>query len=125
MAPQTRADGVKIDPISMIVVMIAAMNGQTEFSGTGSRKSGSASMPVETMISLRSTRSPVPYGRPPGFSQSGVRPVTQMGWEKFHDGGGERVAHSSVDASQGLSGAVTGRRSARITLPMKSRKLSA
>src|SRR5207253_6025109 len=101
--PHTTAHGLKIDQISMIVVAMAAQNGQIEFRGEASRASGLADASVVTTTSRRSVRNPVATGRISRVSQSRLDPRTTGMRAKLYGGAGEDVAHSSVAAFHGLS----------------------
>ena len=101
--PQMTAQGENIDQTSMTEVANAAQNGQTELRAEDSRACGNASTTLVTKSSRRSTRKPEATASAPGVDQSGLRSSTTGIKQKFGEGGGELVAHSSVGAFQGLS----------------------
>src|SRR3954470_3248326 len=123
--PQTTAHGVKIEPIKNIVVAIAVSSGQMLGSGDASRVCGSAPATELSSTSRRSTLRPATTRRLPASAHSGSRCVTTGIREKLYGGGGELVAHSSVEAPQGLSTASSPRRRLRITLTISTAKLAA
>jgi hypothetical protein len=100
--PQITAQGEKIDQISMIEVAIADQNGQTESRGEDSLASGKASTTLVTKSSRRSVRKPAAVERSLTSSDSGFRERTTGMRLKLYGGGGEVVAHSSVEAPQGF-----------------------
>ena len=67
--PHTTAHGLKIDQISMIVVAIAAQNGQIEFRGEASRASGLAEASVPSIGGV-GWRSKLLLSPPDVFSES-------------------------------------------------------
>ena len=75
-APQTTAQGVKIDQRKVPPTASAASSGQIDGSGEVSRTSGRASATVETRSSRTSTRSPVATGSASRSAQSGSAWVT-------------------------------------------------
>ena len=70
--PHTTAQGVKIDEISMMVVAIAAQNGQIELRGEDSRASGTRLDDRRDQSSRRSTRNPIATGSSSEFAHSGL-----------------------------------------------------
>src|SRR4051812_45411125 len=101
--PQTTDQGVKIEPMKKMVVAIAVSSGQMLGSGEASRVCGSASASELNSTSRRSMLRPAATGSSPPLAHSGSRWLTTGTREKLYGGGGELVAHSSVDAPQGLS----------------------
>src|SRR3954469_223514 len=101
--PQSTAQGVKIEPMKNTVVAIAVSSGQMLGSGEASRIWGSASASEVSKTSRRSALRPATTGRLSLSAHSGSRCLTTGMRSKFCGGGGDDVAHSSVEASQGLS----------------------
>src|SRR3954462_6264043 len=101
--PQSTAQGVKIEPMKNTVVAIAVSSGHMLGSGEASRIWGSASASEVSRTSRRSALRPATTGRLSLSAHSGSRCLTTGMRSKFCGGGGDEVAHSSVEASQGLS----------------------
>src|SRR3954464_11311519 len=109
IAPNSTAQGEKIEEIKKTAVAQAAMNRDKLAAGVGSRRSGVAATTVVTSISLSSTRRPVTTGSSPAASHKGVRLSTTGMWAKLYGGGGESVAHSRLAAPHGFAGAIAPR----------------
>src|SRR3954452_13919290 len=101
--PQSTAQGVKIEPMKNTVVAMAVSRGQMLGSGEASRIWGSASASEVSRTSGRSALRNATTDRLSLSAHSGSRCLTTGMRSKFCGGGGDEVAHSSVEAFQGLS----------------------